>query len=353
MGLKNFNGYVNEDVINVKELPMFYSHKLNDILKLIDSNIAEDLLAIIKFGKTFQISYVDLDKDIDFVTVLPANRAVRLEGITEKELFSPTEDSIVWGPKGRQQMRIGTFVTRLLPKYAGTKDLENFVHLFKAKLDVDNYKLRVVRGEEIRKWYHVKTYFNAHPGMEEIPEEGVMDVRSPLMKSCLKQPEKQDFFDIYCDNPEQVGMLIMLNSDEKLVARAVIWFDCFVVDKAEDPSKGVLMDRIYYTQESDVNIFIDYAKEHGWWYKPSQAKEVFSFVKDGEVCERPITTKLKNHGIFAKYPYLDTMCFYTPETGRLSSSRGKPARSPKTGETMERYQLQRANGGTKRLSREK
>ncbi len=73
----------------------------------------------------------------------------------------------------------------------------------------------------------------------------------------------------------------MLNKENKLVARAIIWFDCFVVDIPGNPTKGVLMDRIYYTNESDVNIFIDYAKEHSWWYKPNQAKRSFTLFSKG------------------------------------------------------------------------
>ena len=61
--------------------------------------------------------------------------------------------------------------------------------------------------------------------------------------------------------------------------------------------------------------------------------------------------------MFDKYPYVDTMCYYTPFTGRLSSTRGKPARIPEglpgAGEVMDRYQLHSAKGGAKRLSREK
>jgi len=353
VGLKNFNGYVYESDINVKELPMFFSPKLTELLNSIDSKISKELLDLPKSDIKFQNSYADLTNDIDTISVLPANRVGRLAGITEEDLVNPKPNSPVWGEKGRQSMRIGAFVTRTLPKYAGSKDLENFVHLIKGKLDQGNYELKMVRGEEICKWYHVKSYYNPHPGMEEAPDEGVLDVRTPLMKSCLKQPEKQSFFDIYCQNPEQVGMLIMLNKEGKLVARAIIWFDCFVVDIPGNPTKGVLMDRIYYTNESDVNIFIDYAKEHGWWYKPNQSKEVYTFVKDGQVCDKGITTRLKNHGIFARYPYIDTMCFYTPDTGRLSTIRGKPTKSPFTGETMERYQLHKANGGTKRLARDK
>lgn len=353
MGLKNFNGYVKE-AINVKEIPLFLSPKFTELLKSIDSKIAKELLEIAGDNtKLFPNSYADLTSDIDFLSVLPAARIARIEGTTEKDLTNPGPDSPLWGERFRQPVRIGAFVTRILPKYAGTKDLEIFVHQVKAKLDASNYELKIVRGEEIRKWYHVKTYYNPHPGAEEAPEEGEMDVRTPLMKSCLKQPEKQTFFDIYTKNPEQIGMLIMLDENQKLRARAIVWFDCYVVDNPGNPTKGVLMDRIYYTNESDVNIFIDYAKEQGWWYKPTQAKEIYTFVRDGEICEKGISTRLKNHGLFQRFPYIDTMCYYTPDTGRLSSTRGKPAKNPMTGETMERYQLHRANGGAKRLARDK
>jgi hypothetical protein len=353
--LKSFNRYINE-ALSVKEIPMFFSSELVTLLKSIDSNISKELLEIPNSGKYFPISYATT-QDIDFFSVLPVNRIGRLEGVTDEDLKRPSKDSAMWGDKFRQPVRIGAFVGTLLPKYKGSKDLENFVHQIKAKLDESNYELKIVRGEEIRKWYLVSNYYNSNPGFEEPPDEGILDIRSPLMKSCLKQPEKQDFFDIYCDNPEQVGMLIMLNFDKKLVARAVIWFDCIVVENPENPPHGVLMDRIYYTNESDVNIFIDYAKQHGWWYKPTQAKEIYSFVMNGEITNKQIYTKLKNHGVYAKYPYMDTMCFYTPFSGRLSSYRGKPAKIPKglpgEGEVMDRFQLQSARGGAKRLLRDK
>lgn len=355
MVVRKFNGYLYENTMDIKELPLFISSRLVKLLSSLSNPIAKDILNLVDSEQKFQNSYVDLnDDDMDSFTVLPVNRVSRLEGITEKDFTDPSENSIVWGKKFRQPMRIGSFVTRFLPKYAGQKDLENFVHQIKGKLDAENYELKMVRGEEIRKWYLVDTYYNPHPGIIDAPEEdGILDVRTPLMRSCLKQPEKQTFFDIYCDNPEQIGMLIMLDENKKLRARAVIWFDCFVVDKPGDPTKGVLMDRIYYTNESDVNIFIDYAKKNNWWYKPSQGKEIYTFVKDGQVCDKGVSTRIKNHGTFEKYPYIDTMCYYTPDTGRLSTNRGRPARNPSTGEIMERLQLHKANGGFKRLSKEK
>lgn len=359
MGLKNYNNYLYEQEINVKELPMFYSSKFIDLLKKLDNNVSKDLLDLLDHKEIkFPFSYIDLTTNIDFLSAMPANRVGRIEKISQKDLENPQPDSPVWGEKFRQQSRIGVLVTRILPKYAGTKDLENFVQQIKGILDAENYQIKLVRGEELRAWYHVKNYFNPHPGIEEPPEEeGVLDIRTPLMKSCLKQPEKQIFFDMYVENPEKCGLLIMTNGEGKLVARAIIWFDVYMVDNPQSPTKGTIMDRIYYTQESDVHIFINYAKDHGWWYKTNQAVGCETYVVNGQVMDKPLRTQLQNHRMFAKFPYMDTFCFYSPDTGRLASARGKPAKNM-TGKTIgdcpagaffDKYLLKKANGGFKKL----
>lgn len=360
MGIKNYTGYIlNEQEINLKDSLMFFSPKFISLIKKINSPITKDLMDLLDNRESrFPFSYINLNDDIDFISVMPANRIGRIEGITQKDLENPDPNSPVWNEKGRQVMRIGAFVTRLFPKYAGTKDLENFVQQIKGIRDAENYTIRLVRGEELRAWYHVKTYYNPHPGMEDPPEdEGVMDIRTPLMKSCLKQPEKQHFFDMYVENPDKVGLLIMTNTDNKLVCRALVWFDVYMVDNPQNPTKGTIMDRIYYTQESDVHIFINYAKEHGWWYKTNQAKGCETYVVNGQVMDKPLRTQLPHHRMFAKFPYMDTFCYYSPDTGRLASTRGKPAKNM-TGKTIgecpagnffDRYLLQKANGGFKKL----
>lgn len=328
---------------------MFFSKSFRKILTTINTKIARDLLAVLDSDLTFKFSYVQV-KDADVVTVLPINRAIRIEGTDEEDFTYPTDDSILWGEKYRQPIRIGALVTSILPNSNNQKELELFINQYRAQIDVFKYNIKIIRGEEIRNWYHVKTYFNPNPGVvdrDDLPE-GASDPRTPLMKSCLKQPEKQPFFDIYTKNVDQVGLLIMTDQNNKLRARAIVWFDCYVADNPENPTKGALLDRIYYTNESDVNIFINYAKEQGWWYKPSQQKEIYSFVMNDAVCNKSITTRLKVHGEFNYYPYVDTMCFYTPATGRLSSTRGKPAM--KNGSYIDRYQLHNTNGSKKRLS---
>lgn len=348
--MKKYKDYLFESGISVKELKMFLSPLLTKIFKSMISPIAKEIIEISENENKYQFSYIDITDDIESISFLPVNRLNRVEGVVEEDLVEPKPDSPVWGEYGRQTNRIGAFATRLLPQYAGTKELENFVHEFKSKLDVDNYTLKIVEGEELRKYYHVDTYYNPTPGIVDKPPDGKPDPRTVLMKSCLKHPEKQGYFDIYVKNPDKIKMLIMLNKKGEQVCRALIWYDVFVVDKPESPTKGTLMDRIYYTNESDVNIFIDYAKKNNWMYKTHQIKDCLTFYFEGKIIDKPISTKLKNHGHFDKYPYIDTLCFYTPESGRISNSRGKPARNPQTGNIMERLQLHRTNGGSKRLN---
>jgi hypothetical protein len=352
--VRNYKDYLFENEINVKEVKMFFSPKLTQIFKSINSPISRELLSLTESeDEKFTFSYIDLTKDVDTLSYLPANRLNRIEGLGEKDLINPSPESPAWGEYGRQPIKIGGFVARTLPRYAGTSELEKFGNSFKGILDQDNYRMVLVDGENIRKYYHIKSYYNPNPGVIDAPPEGQADIRTVLMKSCMKQPEKQDFFDIYVNNPDNVKMLVMLNKNNLLVARALVWMDVYVVDKPENPTKGTFLDRIYYTKESDVNIFINYAKEKNWFCKTHQTKDCTTFWFKDEIMDKPITTRLKHAGDYPKYPYLDTLCYYTPFTGRLSSSRGKPTNNPKTGEPLERLQLQKIGGGFKRLSHNK
>lgn len=354
MEIKYFLDHINEN-LNIKEMPIIFSDKFRDMIESMNSRVSNELLKLEKSNLKLDFSYIDFSENENMFSVLYVNRMARVDNIQENDLIDPSEDSVVWSTRYRQDMRIGAFINKLLLNSITAVELENFVNSIKGKLALNQYKISLVVGEDIRKWYHVKHYFNPTPDIVDRDdlEENQADPRTPLMKSCLKQPEKQPFFNIFTKNPEQIAMLIMLNKNNELIARALIWLDCFFVDNQKNPTRGILMDRIYYTNESDVNIFIDYAKKNNWWYKSAQAKEIFTFVVNDVVVEKVLTTRLKNHGDFDPYPYLDTLCYYTPASGRLSTNRGVPVKHPNTGEVLERYLLHSTGGGKKRLSRDK
>ena len=71
-------------------------------------------------------------------------------------------------------------------------------------------------------------------------------------------------FDIYCKNPEKCKLLILLNEEEKLMGRALIWVGM------RKPTGRVYMDRIYVVNDADIKLYIDYAIENNWLYKAVQ-----------------------------------------------------------------------------------
>ena len=57
---------------------------------------------------------------------------------------------------------------------------------------------------------------------------------------------------------------ILLDDNKKLLARAIVWFNS-VKPYLKNPR--TFMDRIYYSEEQQQNIFKDFAKKNNWLYK--------------------------------------------------------------------------------------
>jgi len=351
---------LNEGLFGPTKGKMFFSKRFIEFLNNMVSPLSKDLLKVLDSDDEFANSYIDLcDTEADKVSFIAYNRASRLQDFDEEiDMVSPKDDSPVWGEKYRQTIRVGSFVLNLLPQYSTTKELTNFINEFVGKQESSKYTLKLVDGENIRKYYLVDNYYNPTPDIvyrDDVPEDE-NDPRTVLMKSCMKQPEKQIFFDIYVKNPNQCKMLVMLNRKNELVARAIVWMTVKIKinDKFE---KGTLLDRIYYTNETDVEIFKDYARKNGWMYKTEQTKDCVTVFYNGKVVninDCPIRTMLEVSGPFDKYPYMDTLCFLTPMTGRLATNRGEMPKDKETGKVIfcDRFQLRKINGGYLKLRKE-
>lgn len=219
------------------------------------------------------------------------------------------QDKII-GPKP-QQIKIGR-LTRNLLKFTNDKfsdkEIENFVNEFKSKYSFLQNAFRnfhLVTGDDIRHWYLEDNYYGFPEG--------------PLHKSCMRYLDCQEYFSIYVDNPE-VCQLLILKSDydsSKITGRALVW-------KLENGD--YFMDRIYFSKDSEVNLFIEFAKSNGWVYKSSQG--IGSVLLDGDIYTKVLKVKLINFD-FEEYPYVDTL-FYLHEDGTLTtkkSSKFKELRS--------------------------
>ena len=209
----------------------------------------------------------------------------------------------VWS-KNRQDIKVGRGARALLRSAGVTdildKDFEAFVNLFKATIDKLNDKFsyfNVVSGDDIHYWYGSENYYER---------------RGTLGSSCMAGAD-ESWLEIYTANPNQVSLVIFKSQDDdsKIVGRSLLW-------TLNDGKK--FMDRIYTINDSDVNLFREFAKENGWYekYHNSSSDIGRCIAPDGTIVDLDLTVNLDQKN-YRHYPYLDTLKYYKEGTGILSN----------------------------------
>jgi hypothetical protein len=148
--------------------------------------------------------------------------------------------------------------------------------------------IKLVSGVEILKWYNSE---NA---------EFVKD--TVLAKSCMMDAYKNSFMKIYSENPDRIQLLIKLNDNDKLVARALVW-------KLDYSQNGFdyYMDRCYYNEEEDQEIIFDWLRSQPGYQNSNR-----------RVNPENMVVKLQNVD-FKNYPYTDTFKYLFIETQLIES----------------------------------
>ena len=255
-------------------------------------------------GKIY-VLFVGLDDDKRF-------------SVINKEALALTEDSDdprVW-TTSRNKIKIGRLVRAILGvanvKFVD-KDIEDFVNQYKATYDFINDALSrfdLVDGNKISYWYNKENYEK---------DDGT------LGNSCRADVDSY-YFDIYTKNPNQVKLAILYDDNgtkpnegrytsDKIKGRALVWSA-----KADGVSIN-FMDRIYTINDSDVELFKQYAEKNGIWYKVRQDSNNECTITNGTEKKTPTIIVNLNDGDFDHYPYLDTLCYVNSETGELSNDR--------------------------------
>lgn len=232
-----------------------------------------------------------------------------------KNGFMPIK-SLEISPQTKPQKSFAGRITRRILQVAGKKytdkELEDFVNEFKAQVSLQKNRAQLfeeVDGEKIRQFYSGSNYDNKKPG--------------PLHTSCMRYSECQNYLDIYVENPKVCKLLILKSPEDqgKIIGRALIW---------TLKSGETFMDRIYYSYESDVNLFKEYAQKKGWCYKRNQNSselETIEFSPDKRIGEYLVVELEKSY--FDYYPYMDTLK-YLDERSNLLGNIGDGARLEST-----------------------
>lgn len=212
---------------------------------------------------------------------------------------------------GRQSGKIGSNIKTFLSsvgKNFTDREIELFVNSYKSEYERANdifSKFEIVEGKDIGFWYHGSRYEK---------------ISGTLGSSCMRGHNKE-FFVFYNNNPDKVKLLILKSeTDGEIKGRALVWF-------LDDPQGVVFVDRVYYIEDSDADLFRKYAIEKGWVQKRinSSTSNAGAVGKDGVVYFDKISVKLKKeleNGFdysYSMYPYMDTLKYYNTETGELTN----------------------------------
>jgi len=233
-------------------------------------------------------------------------------GVINKVALEPDNENIKIWSTSRNNIKVGRFVRALLSASNISftdSDIENFVNQFKATYDfaMDVLKqFKVVKGDDISYWYSESRYQRGNGTMNN---------------SCMADVSS-DYFDIYTCN-DQVSLLILFDDEgsiengeytsDKIKGRAILW-ECEI-----NGVSSILVDRIYTVNDSDVELFKQYATKNGWFYKIYQDYDENTSVTNVE-------TTINNPRIFCKlqdarfdyYPFMDTL----PYVNRVNNTCG-------------------------------
>jgi len=280
----------------VKRIKSYSSFSINESRLIMSDDMREFLESYPSLWVSRKLMELQFDeKATDTINFLKPKGVD--EVIFSKDNPEEGEDSFDWtGQSPKNAAKVGRMVRKLLSdkKYkVSDTDIEHFVNYWKSYfMNPEDVKIQIVQGEDIKKWYW-KKYYHPH------------SANSPLGKSCMASKECQDFFDIYIKNPEVCQMIIMLDENEQLITRALLWTD----EKGQK-----IVDRIYYMNPHLVKLLVKWIRKN--------IPDAIIYGEDFFAGNAPKGIKIKlKEWKFKHYPYLDTFSTLNWKTGQLTADR--------------------------------
>lgn len=233
---------------------------------------------------TAEINYIEGGKDGQ-LSYFPVNK---LDGEYEEELWDSAKRA-----KGRAGRTLRRLVVEEFQHNISDADVEAICNLIAAEFAPTPGHFELVTGWDIKDWYDGNIYH---------------DKSGTMINSCMRYDNCQSFFALYAYNPNQCAMLIYVSdeADEyqkgRLLGRALVW---------TLPNGQKVMDRIY-SNDVTYEMFVDYAQEQGWWYRPQRGfteEPTINNASGEEVDDRLVVPVELEHTKFRYYPYMDTFLY--------------------------------------------
>lgn len=307
-----------------------FSKKLAGIFKKWNSE-KFDKIRFRKSEDDFPFNYLDIAiSDPTKISYLTKDRAKRFEDYNCDYFDSIKREKFAYMAKPG----------KILTKFA-SEDVEitkNDIEKLQALLfEARGCKLEIVRGEDIRKYYHYSAYCECG------------NSTGSLKESCMRYNSCQEFFDFYVDN---VAMLILrCPKCKKIIGRAILWENLKIEDEKR---KVIFMDRIYGNDQT-IQLFKYHAFLNNWMHKKYQSYDeniLKEYTETKEEKEDYYKFVFKTNKQYKYFPFMDTMAYlhYTKKGGLELRNYGKSCYS-KYITCKDPEQLTNTEGNTYRIER--
>jgi hypothetical protein len=243
MRLLNFFEFILESVRETIKVPFVMSYDFENILKGIDSPICLALLNLSTQPSDFSLIMVGDDIDtISFTTATKLSQHFNTYDDSKlSTLVRPLRAETLIYFKNNTNIRVGRFIKKIFLDEFTDQEIENFVNQYKYIREENSLDFEIWEGNKIISGYQSKNYNYDGPSS------------NPLMNSCMN--DELHLIDFYQYVP--VKLLVLLDSDGHIFGRSLIW----------QTDRGLFMDRIYVTNNSDYFKFINYSKTNNIIYK--------------------------------------------------------------------------------------
>lgn len=211
-------------------------------------------------------------------------------------------DNDNWSTKNRHEIAYGRGLRKIF-SFAETcipdDYIERMSNYLRSQFEFTGI-FKYIKGPDIKTWYHQDTY---HPNA------------GTLNNSCMKKPACQRYLDVYVNNPETVRMLIAVDSDDKLIGRALLW----TTVKGEK-----FMDRVYGNDQT-IQAFLEHARDNGFYHKRYQNHSSADHVLNSAGNEADIQLMVYLDTSNCDYlPYMDTFKYTDdPDDGHFNNIEGE------------------------------
>lgn len=201
-------------------------------------------------------------------------------GHLEFENLKVVEESQIWNPDKRYHTSIGKIIRKVFKDRFSDREVTAFAEFYSRLVVVkaDNKHFKIVEGEDIKTYYY---------------EDNTL-LRGTLGNSCMRYRRCQDYLNIYTKTKDCKLAVLIDTKSNLAVARALVWKDKF-------------LDRVYYANDLDLNIFRKYAEGHG-------LENIYQTSKT-------VSVEISNEDFlsFEVYPYIDSLYLYDVKKGVLTT----------------------------------